>query len=160
MSSSLFTIGHGTRPLSTFLDLLEKFHIDFLIDVRSIPWSAFNPQYRQTTLAHALQQRNIRYVYMGDALGGRPTDPSCYSGGKVNYEALQQKDFFLQGIERLKAAHEKDVRAALLCSESNPAKCHRSRLIGRFLHQQNIPLQHIDENGTLCEQAILIPALF
>jgi uncharacterized protein (DUF488 family) len=160
MPSPLFTIGHGTRPLPLFLELLGKFHIAFLIDIRSIPYSAFNPQYRREPLAKALHEHNIRYVFMGDALGGRPSDPSCYHDGKVDYEAVKQKDFFLRGIERLKTAYEKDLKAALLCSESKPAECHRSKLIGPALQYNNIPLMHIDENGALLDQATLHPRLF
>jgi uncharacterized protein (DUF488 family) len=66
----LFSIGHGTRPFPVFLELLERYAIEFLIDVRSVPYSAYNPQYRQEELARMLRLSGIRYVYMGDTLGG------------------------------------------------------------------------------------------
>jgi len=155
----LFTIGHGTRPLPAFFQLLEQYSIEFLIDIRSIPYSAFNPQYRQPELVTALRAAGFRYVYMGDSLGGRPTDRSCYTlTGKLDYELVRIQPFFLEGLERIITAHEKGIRVALLCSEGKPENCHRSKLIGRSLQQKNIPIQHIDENGALRQQTDLLPS--
>ncbi|HWK04176.1 MAG TPA: DUF488 domain-containing protein [Puia sp.] len=146
----IYTIGHGTRKISELLGLLNKFSIDFLIDVRSRPYSGFNPQFNREALASTLEQEGIKYVYMGDSLGGRPSDPSCYKiNGKVDYAILRQKAIFKKGIARIKTAYEKDLRVALLCSESKPGQCHRSKLIGSVLYQEKICLQHIDENGEL-----------
>ena len=152
----IFTIGHGTRPLSTFLELLEQYSIEFVIDVRSIPYSTFNPQYRQPELVTAVRAAGFRYIYMGNSLGGRPTDPGCYNtNGKLDYDLVRIQPFFLEGLERIVTAHEKGIRVALLCSESKPANCHRSKLIGKALQQRGIPVQHIDEEGTLVHQALL-----
>jgi uncharacterized protein (DUF488 family) len=152
----IFTIGHGTRPLSTFLELLEQYSIEFVIDVRSIPYSTFNPQYRQPELVTAVRAAGFRYIFMGNSLGGRPTDPGCYNtNGKLDYDLVRIQPFFLEGLERIVTAHEKGIRVALLCSESKPANCHRSKLIGKSLQQRGIPVQHIDEEGTLVHQALL-----
>jgi uncharacterized protein (DUF488 family) len=159
--SPIFTIGHGIRPLPTFLNLLDQYSIDFLIDIRSVPYSAYNPQYRQDELARALREVGIRYVYLGDALGGRPSDPSCYnSDGKIDYEKVSTKGFFKAGLERVIIAYEKNIRVALMCSESKPANCHRSKLVGRALQHYDIPVAHIDENGVLRAQQQLINQLF
>ena len=156
----LYTIGHGTRKSEDFLSLLKQFNIEYLIDVRSIPHSRFNPQYNQKTLKVFLEKNEIRYVFMGDTLGGRPKDPSCYDGdGKVNYDLLKTKDFFHEGIERLKTAYEKDLTVAIMCSESKPQECHRSKLIGSVLDADNIIVSHIDEIGTLKDQASVMLAV-
>ena len=152
----IFTIGHGTRPLPTFLHLLEQYSIEFLIDVRSIPYSSFNPQYRQPEFVTALRAAGFRYIYMGNSLGGRPTDPSCYNSlGKLDYDLVRTQPFFLEGLERIITAYEKGIRVALMCSESKPENCHRSKLIGRSLLERNIPAQHIDEEGVLRYQTRL-----
>ena len=97
---------------------------------------------------------------MGDSIGGRPTDPTCYdTEGKVDYELVKEKDFFIQGIQRLITAYEKKINVVLLCSESKPIECHRSKLIGRVLAKKNIILQHIDEKGTLKDQITIINEL-
>ena len=97
---------------------------------------------------------------MGDTLGGRPDDPSCYDiEGKISYELLKQKDFFKQGINRVKTALEKDLEIALMCSERKPVDCHRSRLIGEVLFENGIELRHIDDQGLIKDQPTVINEL-
>ena len=76
-----------------------------------------------------------------------------------HYEVVKTKDFFKQGVERLKTAYNNDVNVAIMCSESNPCECHRSKLIGRVLNFENIILQHIDENEKLKDQITVINEL-
>jgi len=156
----LYTIGHGNRKSEDFLALLKEFGIEYLIDVRSQPYSKFNPQYNQNELKFFLERNGIRYVFMGDNIGGRPKDTSCYdSEGKVDYEAVKTKEFFINGIDRLKIAYNKDINVVIMCSESKPCECHRSKLIGRVLNGDKIFLKHIDENGKIKDQATVINEL-
>ena len=77
-------------------------------------------------------------------LGGLPEDRSCYDyNGKVIYDLIKEKDFFKQGLERLTTANEKKIKLAIMCSESKPEECHRSKLIGQELLKKNISLKHI-----------------
>jgi len=153
----LYTVGHGSRKREDFLGLLKSFGIEYLVDVRSQPYSKFNPQFNQTEIKFFLESNGIRYVFMGDSIGGRPKDKSCYDReGKVDYDAVSTKDFFIKGIERLKVAYNKEVNVALMCSETKPCECHRSKLIGRVLSMNNILLRHIDEKGVLKDQATVI----
>lgn len=152
-SAGLYTIGHGTRSAEDLLALLKIYGIQYLVDVRSIPHSRFNPQYNQKILKQFLQSKGITYVFMGDELGGRPKQEDCYdSQGHVNYQALSEKDFFKKGIERVKTAHHKNLTIALLCSESKPQDCHRSRLIGSALSKEQLEVSHIDEKGGIKSQ--------
>src|ERR1700753_1180012 len=101
--NTIFTIGHGSRKAADFLEILKSYGIEYLIDVRSQPFSKFSPQYNQPELKSFLERNGITYVFMGESIGGRPADPSCYdSDGKVNYEKVKAMDFFKKGIERLK----------------------------------------------------------
>lgn len=149
----LYTIGHGNRKAEDFLRLLQKYDISYLVDVRSVPYSRFNPQYNQPSLKSFLENNNIQYVFMGNELGGRPQDPGCYDDeGHIDYSKVIQKDFFRKGIERLKTASEKKLALAFMCSESNPADCHRTRMIGIVLNAEGIPLKHIDKTGEIKNQ--------
>ncbi|MDF2456652.1 MAG: hypothetical protein K0R51_2645 [Cytophagaceae bacterium] len=149
----IYTIGHGTRKAEDFLALLKAHDIQYLVDVRSVPRSRFNPQYNQKTVQQFLESKGITYVFMGDQLGGRPQNEDCYdSNGHVNYEAVNKKEFFKKGIERLKSAHDKKLTIALMCSESKPQECHRSRLIGVALSEEQLDVIHIDEKGALKNQ--------
>lgn len=145
---TLFSIGHGTRPLDVFIRPLKDNDIAYLVDVRSRPYSRFNPQYNRRALEQSLTLAGIQYVFMGDSLGGRPEDPSCYTpDGRADYAVMRTKDFFLAGMERLMKAHGMGCAVAMMCSESKPSECHRSRLIGQALVEAHVPVVHIDEAG-------------
>ncbi|KAA2245402.1 DUF488 domain-containing protein [Chitinophaga agrisoli] len=149
----LYTIGHGRRTITELIELLHTYQIRYLIDVRSIPYSRFNPQFNRNQLQTALALQGIRYVFMGDSLGGRPSDPDCYqTDGCVNYEVISAKDSFKDSIRRLQKAYAQNVPLAIMCSESDPARCHRSKLIGAVLVQEQVIVHHIDEKGLIKEQ--------
>jgi uncharacterized protein (DUF488 family) len=152
----LYTIGHGSRNSSDFLALLKEYGIEYLADVRSIPYSRFHPQFNRNALDSFLAQHGIKYVFMGDELGGRPKDMSCYTEGKIDYDVLKTKAFFKDGIARLKAAYYKDINLAIMCSERDPCECHRSKLIGQVLAADQIIVQHIDEHGKIKDHATVI----
>lgn len=149
----IYTIGYGNRKTEEFLRLLLKYNIKYLIDVRSHPISKFNPEFSRSSLNNTLAENGIKYVFMGDSIGGRPIDISCYDiKGKVDYNIVAEKDFFKKGIERLRTAYKKDIPVVIMCSEANPCDCHRSKLIGKVLSREKILLQHIDENGLIQDQ--------
>ncbi len=149
---TLHTIGYGARTLEQLVAVLKAQQIEYLLDVRSSPYSKFKPEFSKEALETALRARGIRYVFMGDTLGGQPRDPNCYTDGRVDYEKVQRQPFFQSGLERLRKAHEQRLRAALMCSEGRPELCHRSKLIGEALAAAGIPIRHIDEDGQLLTQ--------
>ena len=148
----IFTIGYGSRPIAAFIAVLRAHQIAYLLDVRSQPYSRYQPDYSQKALAQHLETAGIRYVFMGDALGGRPDDPACYTDGKVDYDKVAAQPFYRQGVDRLQAAYRQQARAALMCSEGKPEQCHRSKLIGRTLVAAGVPVVHIDEHDQLVTQ--------
>lgn len=152
-TGSIYTIGHGRRSITEFIGLVLENKIDTVVDVRSIPFSRFNPQYNQKALSCSLGDKNIAYVFMGDSLGGRPKDKSCYDdAGNVDYSVIKTKEFFKTGIAEVKNNYAATTRAALLCSESDPAKCHRCKLIGEVLDRAGYTMLHIDQFGKIRRQ--------
>ena len=94
---------------------------------------------------------------MGDTLGGRPDDPTCYDAeGKVDYTAVARRDFYQAGIERLTKAWSQGLTVSLMCSEGKPEMCHRSKLIGRTLTERGLTVTHIDEHDEAISQAEVI----
>jgi len=158
--SNIYTIGYGARDIKSFISLLKAHKIDYLIDVRSTPYSKFNPKFNHRDLSYALKEHNITYVFMGDTLGGRPADETCYTeDGKVDYKKVETKDFYKTGIDRIKTAYKKGLNIVLMCSEANPSQCHRSKLIGMTLIKElecKNCLKHIDEFGKIKDQATVI----
>ena len=152
----IYTIGYGARDLPALLAVLKQHAIAYLIDVRTAPYSRFKPEFSKEALEKALVARGIRYVFMGDSLGGRPDDPACYVDGKVEYAAVAQTAAYRAGIARVRAAFQQQQRVVLMCSEGKPETCHRSKLIGKTLDEEGIPVAHIDETDTLRTQAEII----
>jgi uncharacterized protein (DUF488 family) len=141
--STLYSIGHGNKTFEEFEKELRAFNIQYLIDVRSKPYSKWNPSFNQDMLKCLLQRNGYTYVYMGDTIGGMPSDTTCYTEGHIDYAKVKEKDFFKAGLMRLLTAAEKELRVAIMCSESEPEKCHRSKLIGQELMKYGISLNHI-----------------
>jgi len=163
----LYTIGYGARTIEAFIELLQAHEIAYLIDVRSAPYSRFKPEFSKGALETALREHGIRYVYMGDAIGGQPPrdsggqpdDPDCYVDGRVDYARVSQKAFYQVGIARLQRALGRGLRVVVMCSEGKPELCHRSKLIGETLAELGVPVLHIDENDVLQTQAAVIERL-
>jgi uncharacterized protein (DUF488 family) len=159
----LYTIGHSKHPIDKFFQLLKDHQIEVLVDVRSTPYSRYNPQFNKNALQQALENQNIEYVYAGDELGGRPKDPSCYKNhaipGKaanyiheIDYNNVMKRPWFLQGIQRLLEITSLHT-TAVICSEEDPARCHRHHLITRYLMGAlpEVTVLHIRGDGSLVD---------
>ena len=157
-SSSLFSIGYGDRPWSEFLARLKRHDIKYLVDVRSRPVSR-QTEFNRRPLKALLAVEDIRYVFLGKQLGGMPVDSDCYVDGKVDYEICRQKEFFREGLSRLTKAYSGGHRVVLMCSELDPERCHRSKMIGEALVDQDIEIQHIGRDGTIITHQQVIDKL-
>jgi uncharacterized protein (DUF488 family) len=144
----IFTIGHSNHASERFLNLLAGVQITAVADVRSVPHSRWAPQYNKDTLAKALGDAQIAYVYLGRELGGRPGDPRLLQNGKPNYDAMARTQAFRDGIARILEG-SKTHRIALMCAERDPLDCHRFHLIARHLDENNLPVSHILTNGAV-----------
>jgi uncharacterized protein (DUF488 family) len=143
----IYTIGYYKRSIEEFINLLKKEHIQYLVDIRSRPYSKFNSNFSKDELENLLRQQGIKYMFMGDLLGEQPNDSTCYKDGRVEYAKVREKDFFKEGISRIRTAWDKQLCIALMCLEPKPEECHRSKLIGSILMEQHIAVVHIDELG-------------
>lgn len=149
----ILTFGYGARSETDILALLAHHGIEYVIDVRSTPWSRYRPEFSQDQLASSLRAHGIRYLFMGSELGGRPDDPACYDDdGRVDYRACEHRSAFREGIARLQGAWLTGHSVALMCSEGRPEDCHRTKLVAAALVEAGIEVRHIDERGTLRSQ--------
>jgi uncharacterized protein (DUF488 family) len=158
-ATPVYTIGYGARTLEEFIAALKTNGIEYLIDVRTAPYSKFKPEFSKEPLQHRLEAAGIRYVFMGDTLGGQPKDPCCQTDGKVDYEKVRAQPFFETGLKRVQQALQQQHRIALMCSEGRPEECHRSKLIGEALVAGGVPVCHIDEDGKLISHREVIDRL-
>lgn len=137
------TIGHSDLRFETFLSLLEKHGVDTVVDIRSRPRSRF-PWFNRAALEHRLAEAGMRYVFLGAELGGLPADLRLYSlDGAPDYYLIGQQQFYLDGIAQLMALIREGASVALMCGEADPMICHRERLVGRTLREQDVEIVHI-----------------
>jgi uncharacterized protein (DUF488 family) len=146
---TIFSIGHSNQSIETFLALLRQHEIQVLVDVRSSPYSKYVPHFNSTKLAVAVEQADIEYKFMGQELGGRPDGDEFYDvDNHVLYKRVAESSIFLKGIQRLIDIGGAS-RTAIMCSEEDPAICHRHLLIGPILTEQGVDLVHIRGDGHL-----------
>ncbi len=152
----LYTIGHSDHELAAFIGLLRKHAIERLVDVRSQPYSRWQSQFNRETLAPALREAGIDYVWGGDTLGGRPADLALYNPGeeRPDYERMADTPLYQGGIEHLLEGAQTG-RTAIMCSEGDPSHCHRHLLITQTLVARGIRVFHVLPDGDLREGELI-----
>ena len=149
----LYTIGHSTRTLDQFLKLLEQHKIELLLDVRTVPKSRHVPHFNSETLARFLELQKIEYRHLKQ-LGGlrKPAKDSRNTGwrndsfrGFADY--METSDFQKVLAEAQDLALKK--RAALMCAEAVPWRCHRSLIADAFLALYQVEARHIISENSL-----------
>ncbi|MFI5338879.1 MAG: DUF488 family protein [Candidatus Methylomirabilales bacterium] len=145
-SALILTIGHSTRTLQDFVELLQGHAVKKLVDVRTVPRSRHNPQFNRDTLPDGLNAAGITYVHMPD-LGGlrhpRADSPNtawrnASFRGFADY--MQTPEFTVSLDALIGLAREEQI--ALMCAEAVPWRCHRS-LIADALIVHGVSVEHI-----------------
>ena len=143
---TIFTLGHSTLPIESFLMLLEAYAIERLVDIRTIPRSRHNPQFNDTALAQSLKPRHVEYVPC-KALGGlrRPCKDSPNTGwrneGFRGFADYMQTEEFREALAAL-IRMSGERRIAIMCAEAVPWRCHRS-LVADALSVRGVPVVEI-----------------
>ena len=151
--STIFTIGHGTRDIGTFLSLLEVAGVRRLVDIRTAPGSRKHPQFGKDALAKSLAEEGIRYEWEGEAFGGwrRARDDSRHaalrSPGFRGYADLMDTEAFREARGRL-IESSRELPTAVMCAESLWWRCHR-RMLADALVAAGCKVLHIMEGGRL-----------
>jgi len=142
----ILTIGHSTRPLEAFIQLLKAHGVTLVADVRTVPRSRHNPQFNRETLPGQLKVAGIGYVHL-PGLGGlrHPRVDSPNRGWRNDafrgFADYMQTPEFAANLEALIQMAPKE-RLALMCAEAVPWRCHRS-LIADALCLRGVPVEHI-----------------
>jgi uncharacterized protein (DUF488 family) len=144
----LMTIGHSTHTAERFVELLEQHSVSAVADVRSHPYSRHLPHFNREALRSLLRDNEIQYAFLGNELGARSKDPTCYVDGRVQYDRLSATKDFEDGIARV-IAGARTERVALMCAEKEPLECHRTLLVARKLVDLNVLVDHILGDGSL-----------
>ena len=133
----VLTVGHSTRQIKVFLELLAGHGVTQLVDVRTVPRSRHNPQFNQATLPISLAAVNIGYVHASGLGGFRPTAADSSNTGWRNLsfrgyaDYMQTMDFAVNLASVIELA--RTDRVALMCAEAVPWRCHRSLIADALL---------------------------
>jgi uncharacterized protein (DUF488 family) len=148
MSTMIFTIGHSNHPFSRFMELIQKQDIQMVVDVRTRPYSKYTPYYSKKPLEEGLKEYQVKYVYLGNNIGGKPDDPKFYHDGELLYRLLEADEKYQEGLKILLEL-ARDNRIVIMCSEEDPYHCHRHHLISQSLLKNNFQITHIRGDGNL-----------
>jgi uncharacterized protein (DUF488 family) len=149
MTQPFYTIGHSTRPISEFVNLLQSVDVTFVADVRTIPRSRTNPQYNSETFSRSLTELEIGYEHiasLGGLRGPSREIPAAVNGFWVNesfhnYADYAMSEAFRGGLLRLRELGEAR-RCAIMCAEALWWRCHR-RIIADYLIAAGEQVFHI-----------------
>lgn len=149
----LFTIGHSQHTPEYFVSLLQKHSINYLLDVRSTPYSKYAEQFNRENIDVFLEDNDIRYSYMGKYFGARPTELSLYSNeGYLDFEKVAQSERFNIGAKNVILGLEQGNNIALMCTEKDPIDCHRAIMVARAFDLKGIDVYHILPKGDIQTQ--------
>jgi uncharacterized protein (DUF488 family) len=153
---AVFTVGHSNQSIEDFLALLQRHGVDVLVDIRSVPRSAYATHFNGEPLKVPLAAASVRYHFMGDSIGGRPEGDHYYDAeGHVRYDVIAQSPRFQEGLATLLKGLPHH-RVALMCSEEDPAECHRRLLVARVLEERGVAVLHLRADGRTQSEADLL----
>ena len=150
--TTILTVGHGNLPQDTLLRHLLDAGVERLVDVRSRPYSRWHPHFNRRRIAEAAEAAGIAYEWE-PALGGRPDDEALLtSDGAPDYALMAQHPPFLDAIDSLVATSD-EVGTAMMCSEGDPARCHRTLLIAPLFVERGVRVRHLLKDGSVIDHA-------
>lgn len=151
----LFSVGHSNQSAEEFIDEIQSFGVNCIVDVRSMPYSKFTPQFNAEALGAVLKRNGIAYLPFGAEFGARRTDSFDYDNlldagfgeNQVVFELAAQTPAFQRGVERINNGLAKGFVIALMCSEADPLECHRFSLVSRYFFDHGYEVEHILSRG-------------
>lgn len=158
---TIWTVGHSTRSMEDFIELVKSFKIKRIIDIRSFPGSRKFPQFNKESLEISLPLDGIEYFHLKNLGGRRKTrKDSKNTAWRLDafrgYADYMETDDFMKGIEELEQISIKK-RTAYMCSESLWWRCHRS-LVSDYLKLKGWKVMHIMEVSKATEHPYTKPA--
>jgi uncharacterized protein (DUF488 family) len=156
MSAKIYTIGHSTRKFNELVEILKKYEVRQLVDVRTVPKSRFVPQFNRDSLKEDLTVQNISYTHLEKLGGLRSTNKPSVNQGWHNksfrgYADYMQTNEFNEGLKQLESL-AKEKTTAIMCAEAVPWRCHRSMIGDALLVRDWHVIDIFDEQKTQDEK--------
>ena len=153
MINTIYTIGYSGFVIDDFIQILKKYEISVVIDVRSNPYSQYHLEYNKENLKKKLKQNRIYYRNYFLEFGTRQSDKKYYSKeGYLDFELFSKSENFLKGIKKLENAMEKNYVIVLMCAEKDPIICHRAIMISKIFSEKGYRVIHLLPNNVTITQ--------
>lgn len=158
---TIWTIGHSTRSLNEFVEMLNSFQIQIVVDIRSFPGSRKFPHFNKEALTISLPDAGIEYLPIKELGGRRKANPDSKNTVWRHpafraYADFMETETFHQGIKELEKIGSKK-RTAYMCSEAVWWRCHRS-MVSDYLKANGWIVMHIMGVGKVQEHPYTQPA--
>lgn len=142
--SVIYTIGHSTHDPDRFLEMLQTYGIDSVIDIRSVAYSKYNPQFNEPFLHSFLKKKGIIYMNFSKEFGARKSEPELLDeAGQLDFARVQKSEAFNKGMDRILKGIRKGFRIALMSSKGDPLLCHRFSMVSVILAEKGLEVRHI-----------------
>ena len=149
----IYTLGHSNYTIEKLIDMLKKYNINCVVDIRGTPYSKYNVQFAKEIIRYTLTKAGFIYIYMAKEFAAKRINKESYNEeGYSDFELVVNEKDFLDGIERLKNGCNKGYRIALLGAMQEPIRCHRSILVGRALIEYGFNVKHILDDYSIASQ--------
>ena len=124
--------------------------VNLVIDVRSIPYSRYAPQFNRASIQQSLNQYGLAYEYFGDVIGGKFTEPIFFNeNGVIDFHKVIKSELFQRGLDTVIEKIHDDTKLVLMCAEKDPLYCHRFLLISRELNNRGVHPIHLLADGSV-----------
>ena len=152
----IFTIGYSGFTIDSFVYTLKQFDIKCVVDVRSIPFSKFHPDYNKDFLCKVLNENKILYRHYANEFGARQNDHSFYDeDGILDFHKFIASEQFQSGISKVENGIQIGYSFAMMCAEKDPINCHRSIMVGQGFKKSGFSVKNIiDENRYESQEAL------
>ena len=149
----IYTLGHSNYTIEKLIDMLKKYNINCVVDIRGTPYSKYNVQFDKEIIRYTLTKAGFIYIYMAKEFAAKRINKESYNEeGYSDFELVVNEKDFLDGVERLKNGCNKGYRIALLGAMQEPIRCHRSILVGRALIKYGFNVKHILDDSSIASQ--------
>lgn len=140
----LYTIGYARFPLSLFLEIIKKFAIASVFDIRSVPFSARFRCFNRDRLKISLERADVEYIWLGDRLGGLKGGGFVPIASEADLASKRRDESFVTGCDEV-YHHLEKAPACLMCAENDPVNCHRAILVAHLFRQlyPEVEIRHI-----------------
>lgn len=138
---TIYTIGYSNYDIDAFLNVIKKYNISCVIDVRSKPYSKYFSNYNKDVLSRVLDRNTIYYRNYSEEFGAQQHDGKFYSEeGFLDFQKFVKSEKFQEGFKKIELGMGKGFVFALMCAESDPINCHRNIMVAKefFEHGYNV----------------------